>query len=236
MSHVPYEYQIVITLPLKPDLAHYNMSVPQGPWRPPTTSKPAATYPCTTAPINVQDSMKFFSMFISPSLTDIRTIIPKALPQILDLSRNSSTRVLPGRHPHIQGHILEPELLRILGQLPHLESLGIRGMPETPPVLHKKLSIPDTWFPALKDLRLYELYYTDIQALWGQPNIVKNLVYGEIQIEPSAELSEWAPPFIQALLSLSPHLEDFGFYVAMGYQGRLERIPTMKKHLAADTI
>ncbi|KAH7339877.1 hypothetical protein B0J17DRAFT_716868 [Rhizoctonia solani] len=110
-------------------------------------------------------------------------------------------------------YILKPKILGILGGLEHLESLGIRGSPTEPPVLNKQLLIPETWFPSLKDLRLYDIHYEDIEVIWKQPTIVKNLTSALVQTDhltprnPPDHLlhgQNWIGPFIAAIPQISP--------------------------------
>ncbi|KAG8700692.1 hypothetical protein FRC11_012736 [Ceratobasidium sp. 423] len=129
-------------------------------------------------------------------------------------------------------YILDPTVLSILGSLPHLESLGIRGSPIEHSVLDKQLSIPETWFPVLKDLRLYDVHHEDIQAIWNQPNIVKKLTSAVVQTDhvtprsPPDDLlygQNWIGPFLAALFDLSPRLQDVAFY--MGTEDMRVEIP-----------
>ncbi|CAE6374946.1 unnamed protein product [Rhizoctonia solani] len=119
-------------------------------------------------------------------------------------------------------YILKPEIIGILGSLPCLESLGIRGMPTEPSVLDEELSIPETWFLVLKHLRLYEISPDDIKSLWNQPTIAKKLRSALFQIdylnhrhpEDSPLFTEnWLGPFLEALPQLSPQLQDISLYI-----------------------
>ncbi|CAE6439094.1 unnamed protein product [Rhizoctonia solani] len=121
-------------------------------------------------------------------------------------------------------YILEYAAFGTLGELPLLESIAIRGSIYAGPVLNKTLSVPATWFPSLKELRLYEVHHEDIQALWEQPTIVKKLVSALIQIDclvppgsPNNALhahgQSWIGPFYASLPHLSPHLQEVAFYI-----------------------
>ncbi|KAG8700693.1 hypothetical protein FRC11_012737 [Ceratobasidium sp. 423] len=222
----------------------------------------------TIAPIDGQDLMGFFNMFINPSLTEIRTIIPNGgLPQISGCSvpphsvpkflekiqktcpqvqvlefypenayaHNWSKRYIPSNRSRSilssflnlrsfssTTYIFESAIFGILGQLPHLESLGIRGSPMECSALDKQLSIPETWFPALKELRLYDVDPEDVQGLWKQPTIVKKLTSLLIQADDTVGRyaddnplrgTNWLHPFLEALPSLSPHIQDVALYM-----------------------
>ncbi|CEL60648.1 hypothetical protein RSOLAG1IB_03886 [Rhizoctonia solani AG-1 IB] len=114
-------------------------------------------------------------------------------------------------------YILKPEILGILGGLPCLESLGIRSTTTEPSVLYKQLSIPETWFPALKDIRLYQVSPDDVKALWNQPAVAKKLTSALLQIDHLNQrhprtsplyAENWVGPFLEALPELSPQLQD----------------------------
>ncbi|CAE6443324.1 unnamed protein product [Rhizoctonia solani] len=293
-SWAPYKYQFVTTFPSrtrsKPDLSRYDIYAP---WvqeleiyggyyqeiadsnsfltllggRPPLPNLRRLTA-YTIAPIDGQDLMDFFNMFISPSLTELRTIIPnEGLPQISGCSvpplsvpkflekiqktcpqihvlefypedryaSNRSQRYIPSNESRSilssflnlrsfssTTYTLESAIFSILGQLPHLESLGIRGSPVERSVLDKQLSIPETWFPVLKELRLYDVDPEDIQVLWNQPNIAKKLTSLLIQADDTAQRYEndsrlrgtnWLHPFLEALPGLSPLIQDVVLYM-----------------------
>ncbi|CAE6374532.1 unnamed protein product [Rhizoctonia solani] len=119
-------------------------------------------------------------------------------------------------------YILESATFRVLGSLPHLESLGIRGSHMDNPVLDEQLSIPPNSFEELIDLRLYNIHPQDIKVLWNQPSIVKKLGSAVIQTDPTTapnpsdgqmDGNSWIESFLIALPSLSPHLHDLTFYV-----------------------
>ncbi|CEL60651.1 hypothetical protein RSOLAG1IB_03889 [Rhizoctonia solani AG-1 IB] len=154
----------------------------------------------TSAPVAGDDLIALFNIFICPSMTELRTVMPnQGLPR-RDYSRVISPSVpaflqkVKDTCPHIEvlefytdgpvsfdqrnydryspttqcrgilssfsslrsfsstTYILEFNVLSILGQLPRLESLGIRGGSTEHPVVDKGLSMPEDWFPALKVL------------------------------------------------------------------------------------
>ncbi|CAE6436647.1 unnamed protein product [Rhizoctonia solani] len=119
-------------------------------------------------------------------------------------------------------YILEPATFGVLGNLPCLESLGIRGSHMGDPVLDEQLSIPANWFEELIDLQLYDVHPQDIKILWGQPSVVKKLGSVLIQTDPTTspnpsgeqmDGNSWVESFLGALPRLSPHLHDLTFYV-----------------------
>ncbi|CAE6424088.1 unnamed protein product, partial [Rhizoctonia solani] len=190
----------------------------------------------TTLSIGGERLMNFINIFINPSLTEIRTIIPNnGLPRSTDSRVPSSTvlsflrkikevcpriRVLelyPENHnsrkngppelyrpndqylgvlacfPGLRSfssntYILESATFGILGELPYLESLGIRGTPTEHSILGRKdqtLLMPETWFPSLKNLRLYDVHPEDVKYLWSQPTVAQKLVSVLIQTDYS---------------------------------------------------
>ncbi|CAE6375007.1 unnamed protein product [Rhizoctonia solani] len=224
----------------------------------------------TSAPVAGDDLMHLLDMFICPSLTELRTIMPnKGLPRH-DFSRVVSSSVseflqkVKDTCPHIEvlefypdgmvrfdqrgydryiptdqcknvlssflglrsfsstTYILKSDVLGILGQLPHLESLGIRGASTEPPAMDKKPSVPEIWFPALKDLRLYDVAFEDIQFLWNETTIIKKIASVLFQIDYRnrrrsidgfSYVQNWVGPFLEALPRLSPQLQDIHLYL-----------------------
>ncbi|CAE7141669.1 unnamed protein product [Rhizoctonia solani] len=123
-------------------------------------------------------------------------------------------------------HILEPAIIGVIGELPHLESLGIQGMSWPSSVLDPQLSIPQTWFPVLKHLQLRRIPSKDIQTLWRQPSIVGKLVSLVIHADvESWYTGNWVSPFLKALPGLSPRLEDVIFSVHVTGWSRSVEIP-----------
>ncbi|KAL5631188.1 hypothetical protein ACGC1H_006880 [Rhizoctonia solani] len=119
-------------------------------------------------------------------------------------------------------YILDPSVFRVLGGLPHLESLGIRGSHMEHPNINEQLSVPTDWFKELIELRLYDIHPQDIKVLWDQPSIVKKLGFALIQTDPTTapdpsdepmDGNNWVDSFLGTLPSLSPHLHDLTFYV-----------------------
>ncbi|KAG8733147.1 hypothetical protein FRC11_008424 [Ceratobasidium sp. 423] len=118
--------------------------------------------------------------------------------------------------------ILDSKTFGVLGNLPRLESLGVRGSRMDLPVLDERLSIPAHWFKKLIDLQLYDVHPQDIKLLWGQPSMVTKLGSVLIQTDPttapkplveSKDGNRWIESFLLGLSTLSPHLYDFTFYV-----------------------
>ncbi|KAG8697314.1 hypothetical protein FRC11_000114 [Ceratobasidium sp. 423] len=294
----PHNYRIMITFPSNPDLSRYDryaswiqeLEIYGGYYQEIINPNSLLTLlggrpllpnlrrltAYTTAPVDARNLIDFFSMFTSPSLTEIRTIIPnKGLPQTSssrvpsssapvflerlkdicpqievlefypestsagdwperyipsDQSRNTLSSFSNLRSFSSTTYILESAILSILGELPHLESLGIRGSPRELPVLDKQLSVPETWFPVLKDLRLYDVDPEDIQVLWNQHTIIKKLTSLLIQTDdsinryaPDSPLygKNWVGTFLQALPHLSPQLQGVAFYMG-DLDGRVE--------------
>ncbi|CAE7227652.1 unnamed protein product [Rhizoctonia solani] len=119
-------------------------------------------------------------------------------------------------------YIFEPSIFAIMGNLPHLAVLSVRGFYMEDPVLDAQVSIPETWFPALKVLRLYDTHPRDIKVLWKHPPVVKKLISVLIHTDPTAppdrsdnvmDGNKWIEEFLTALPSLSPGLKDLTFYV-----------------------
>ncbi|CEL60620.1 hypothetical protein RSOLAG1IB_03858 [Rhizoctonia solani AG-1 IB] len=119
-------------------------------------------------------------------------------------------------------YILESATFGILGSLPHLESLGIRGSAMEDPILDEQFSLPPNSFEELIDLQLYDIHPQDIKVLWGQPSIARKLGSAFIQTDPTSppnpsdgprDGNNWIDTFLLALPGLSPHLHDLTFYV-----------------------
>ncbi|CAE6397868.1 unnamed protein product [Rhizoctonia solani] len=132
-------------------------------------------------------------------------------------------------------YILKPEILGILGGLPCLESLGIRSTLTEPSVLDRQLSMPETWFPALKDIRLYQVSPDYVKALWSQPAVAKKLTSALLQINflhprhPGTSplyAENWVGPFLEALPELSPQLQDVSLHI--GYLDDMLEVPRNK--------
>ncbi|KAJ1304846.1 hypothetical protein OPQ81_005980 [Rhizoctonia solani] len=286
----PHKYKITVTLPLNIDLSRYDIYCP---WvreieifgkgslevinidrfltvldgRPPLPNLQHLTS-CATAPVDGNKLMNFISMFISPSLAEIRTVFPRDglpkrsisrvpsssipaflrkiqetcpkirvlefYPEVDSVDTGSKKYTLSDRCRSILSsflnlrsfssttYLLDFTVLGILGELPCLQSLGIRGFPTELQVLDKKLSIPETWFQSLKELRLHDVHPEDIQTLWNQPTIVQNLVSVLIQTDhlharnrddDALYGTKWISPFLEALPHLSPYLQDAYFFV-----------------------
>ncbi|KAH7339911.1 hypothetical protein B0J17DRAFT_716896 [Rhizoctonia solani] len=119
-------------------------------------------------------------------------------------------------------YILESATFGVLGSLPRLELLGIRGSHISDPVLDEQLSTPADWFEELIALQLYDIHPQDIKILWRQPSVVKKLGSVLIQTDlttvpnvsgESMDGNSWVESFLGALPRLSPHLHDLTFYV-----------------------
>lgn len=120
--------------------------------------------------------------------------------------------------------ILKPKVLEAVGSLPQLESLGILDydpLEETPPALDETFQVLDTWFLALRNLKIYHLHPQDISVVWNQPALVRNLRAVTIRCYPAApedemyddetELpdgQEWMNEFLADLPCASPHIEE----------------------------
>ncbi|KAL5631189.1 hypothetical protein ACGC1H_006881 [Rhizoctonia solani] len=110
-----------------------------------------------------------------------------------------------------------------MGNLPHLQSLGIRGFDMEDPVFDEEVSIPETWFPVLESLRLYNVHPQDIKVLWNHPPVVKRPVSVSIRTDPTTapdsfddpmDGNEWIEAFLMALPHMSPGLKYLTFCVA----------------------
>lgn len=116
--------------------------------------------------------------------------------------------------------ILKPVVFQVIGGLPLLESLGIAGSrmnDDTLPVLDKDLEIPNTWFPALRHLRISSLHPLDISIIWHQPPLVQNLISATIKCTAYTPGSGWRKPsdgqewinsFLEGLSRASPHIAE----------------------------
>ncbi|CAE6518572.1 unnamed protein product [Rhizoctonia solani] len=277
--------QITITLPSNPNLTRYNVYAPwvqeleifaghgleihnDGPFltrlggRPPLPNLTRLTAR-TGADIDSREMTSFLSMFICPSLIEIRTIIykrdiysylePFTVRTFLEKIQETCPEIqvlefYPGRtyecpegykpgdrcrsllrsfsnlrHFGSSSYILEPTTFAIIGNLPHLQLLGIRGFDMENPVLDEEVSIPETWFPVLESLRLYDVHPQDIKALWKHPPVVKKLVSVSIRTDPttasdifddSMDGNEWIEAFLTALPHMTPGLKNLRFHVA----------------------
>ncbi|CAE6507203.1 unnamed protein product [Rhizoctonia solani] len=108
--------------------------------------------------------------------------------------------------------VLKPKPLGVLGSLPYLESLSIRGFGMEDRTIDEQLSIPGDQFRRLVDLRLYGIHPQDINLLWGQPSLVKKLDFALIQTNPYIQLDDyWIESFLTALPNLSPNLRGLSF-------------------------
>lgn len=135
--------------------------------------------------------------------------IPKTLAELTNLRVFSSSVF-----------ILEPVVVQALGGLPALESLGVADYDlhrQRSPYLHDNFEVLDTWFPALRNLRLYDLHSRDITAMWNQPSLVQKLHSITIRCYPGAQEDdqvespigqEWIDVFISNLPRASPHIEE----------------------------
>ncbi|KAF8598825.1 hypothetical protein BDV93DRAFT_526543 [Ceratobasidium sp. AG-I] len=138
--------------------------------------------------------------------------------------------------------ILKPAVLQALGGLPLLHSLCILDYHplneenENTVALDKGFHVPNTWFPALRKLQIYDLHPRDITAIWDQPRLVLNLRAVTIRCYPDApavrrfhnngphgageviaveEVGEsggqkWINTFVTKLCRMSPHIEKLG--------------------------
>jgi hypothetical protein len=234
----------------------------------------------TSAPVAGDDLIALFNIFICPSMTELRTVMPnQGLPR-RDYSRVISPSVpaflqkLKDTCPHIEvlefytdgpvsfdqrnydryspttqcrgilssfsslrsfsstTYILEFNVLSILGQLPRLESLGIRGGSTEHPVVDKGLSMPEDWFPALKVLRLYDVVFEDIWILWKQATVNSKVVSLLLQIDycdrqrnlgDFSLVGNWVGPFLEGLLDVSPQLQCVQIY--LGSEDKRSKIP-----------
>lgn len=125
--------------------------------------------------------------------------------------------------------VFEPPVFEVLGSLPLLESLGIvdsRADEETPPILSTDFQIPATWFPALRNLRIYYLHPRDIFVMWHQPPLIQNLVSAIVKCYPSTpdgemdseegseegesdpDGQEWIDKFLNVVPRSSPHIRE----------------------------
>lgn len=116
--------------------------------------------------------------------------------------------------------IFNPAVLKVLGDLPQLESLGMVDScadEETPPMLGEDFEIPETWFPMLRSLQIYDMHPLDISTMWKQPPLVQNLVSVIVQCFPSTpddgeeedpDGQEWIDGFISDLVQSSPLVEN----------------------------
>ncbi|CAE6410979.1 unnamed protein product, partial [Rhizoctonia solani] len=119
-------------------------------------------------------------------------------------------------------YTLEAATLAIMGNLAHLQLLGVRGSHMEDPVLDERVFISETWFPALKFLRLYDVHPQDINTLWNHPPVLKRLVSLTIQTDPTTapdpsddpmDGNQWIEAFLSALPRVSPGLKDLTFHV-----------------------
>ncbi|KAF8598823.1 hypothetical protein BDV93DRAFT_526539 [Ceratobasidium sp. AG-I] len=138
--------------------------------------------------------------------------------------------------------ILKPAVLQALGGLPLLHSLcildyhSLNEENKNTVAFDKNFHIPNTWFPALRKLQIYDLHPQDITAIWDQPRLVLNLRAVTIRCYPDApalrrfhnngphgageviaveEVGEsggqkWINTFVAKLCRMSPHIEKLG--------------------------
>ncbi|KAF8593325.1 hypothetical protein BDV93DRAFT_516654 [Ceratobasidium sp. AG-I] len=90
--------------------------------------------------------------------------------------------------------MLNPDTLRLLGDLPHLESLGAYSVSideegdedadevESPIA---SLTLPEHSFPALRHLEIDHVPATVVSKIWQTPPLVRNLVSVKVQFTPS---------------------------------------------------
>ncbi|CAE6436641.1 unnamed protein product, partial [Rhizoctonia solani] len=279
-SQRPYRKftEIAITLPLNPNLARYNIYAPWvqeleifaecsqdiyyahrflnllcGPALPNLrrlTAHTGANNMCTKLLIN------FIDMFMSPSLTEVRTIFhkrdcatythPLCVPGFLKKVQTTCPQIqvlefYPGtyrtwtiEHFTLSDQcldtirsfsslcsltsttcLLNSKALSILGDLPHLESLGIRSLDLDYPIMDEPLFITENQFERLTDLRLYSIHHQDIKILWNQPPIARKIRSAVVQTDPStapdpfdglADGNSWITSFLMPLPIRCPRL------------------------------
>lgn len=138
-----------------------------------------------------------------------RAALPKAFAGLTNL-----------RHFSSSVFILKRAVLQALGGLLALNSLGVVDYnPEyqRPPYLDKNFKVLDAWFPALRNLRLYDLHPQDITAIWSQPSLVQRLHSVTVRCYPGMREDdqvesligqEWIDSFLSRLPHASPHIEE----------------------------
>ncbi|KAF8598827.1 hypothetical protein BDV93DRAFT_512209 [Ceratobasidium sp. AG-I] len=114
--------------------------------------------------------------------------------------------------------IFEPAILHALGGLPLLETLSIveyNLAVQKPPTLGEDFHVLDTWFPALRNLQLYDLDPREITAIWKQPRFVQKLNAVTVRCYPGALDDDhmepmngqpWIDMFLSGLPRASPHI------------------------------
>ncbi|KAF8598818.1 hypothetical protein BDV93DRAFT_547210 [Ceratobasidium sp. AG-I] len=110
-------------------------------------------------------------------------------------------------------YVFKPATLQVLGSLPLLESLDVFDHAEDYGSLEEGLTIPDTWFPALRHLHLRDFDAKDVSIVWSQP-LVRNLTSATIKCDPAtadenhhtATGQAWVDAFLSKLPQTSPHI------------------------------
>ncbi|KAF8597490.1 hypothetical protein BDV93DRAFT_562213 [Ceratobasidium sp. AG-I] len=150
--------------------------------------------------------------------------------------------------------ILKPAVLQALASLPLLESLEIvdhdpdeqRSSP-----LDEHPQAIDTWFPALRNMQLYDLHPQDVTAIWSRVPLVRNLLEVTVRCYPAASQDdqtelpngqEWINMFLSRLTRASPRIKELDLefssltgqsqiYSLSGVREALRQLPLRSKRL-----
>lgn len=132
--------------------------------------------------------------------------------------------------------VLNPSILQLLGNLPHLKSLTAYSVSnqrvEEEQILIASLTLPDHSFPALQNLKIDCISETVISKLWQTPPLVQKLM--AVRVKPTFEPSyEVWNDLICAVCHGSPEITDIELdlvqteYVELSsaVMGRFRRLP-----------
>lgn len=111
---------------------------------------------------------------------------------------------------HSSTVVLNPDILQLLGNLPHLESLIIDPVPNQSvgddEIPITSLSLPKDSFPALRNLEVYRVPAIVIRKLWQTPPLVQKLV--SVGVKPTLDSTEALNDMVRVVCQGSPQITD----------------------------
>lgn len=107
--------------------------------------------------------------------------------------------------------LVEPQTLKLLGTLPHLEYLNVTWQYPDRPIPKTSWS-PDS-FPFMRSIRLAGAHLDTIYSVWSVPSLVNSLTSIEVQVGSydfnfSEKDGEILSAFMCSLPACSPHIEE----------------------------
>ncbi|KAF8593326.1 hypothetical protein BDV93DRAFT_252509 [Ceratobasidium sp. AG-I] len=132
---------------------------------------------------------------------------------------------------HSSSMVLSPGVLQLLGDLPHLESLGasvsIGDETDTEEIPIANLILPEHSFPALRHFEIDCMPSTDVFKLWQTPPLVRNLV--SVRVKFDEDSTESLNNMICIICRGSPRTTDLELDLGQGYD--IELLSATVEHL-----